>query len=80
MSPTRVATTGRSSHIAFNNPDFVRFAESFGAAGLRMERCEDVTPVLKRVLEMSGPVLVDVPIDYRDNLALCEAVRPSHNI
>jgi acetolactate synthase-1/2/3 large subunit len=38
---------GRPSHIAFKNPDFVKYAESFGAKGYRVERAEDLVPTLK---------------------------------
>ena len=35
---------GRPSHIAFNNPDFVKYAESFGAKGYRVERTAELVP------------------------------------
>ena len=38
---------GRPSHIAFKNPDFVKYAESFGAKGYRVERAEDLLPTLE---------------------------------
>ena len=41
---------GRTSHIAFNNPDFVKYAESFGAKGYRVEKTADLVPILKRAL------------------------------
>ena len=41
---------GRPSHITFKNPDFVKYAESFGAKGYRVERAEDLIPTLKRAL------------------------------
>lgn len=63
---------GRESGVRFNSPDIVRFAESFGATGFRIERAEDIGPTLRRALDTPGPVLIDVPIDYSENLALCE--------
>jgi acetolactate synthase-1/2/3 large subunit len=33
---------GRPSNITFKNPDFVKYAESFGAKGYRVERAEDL--------------------------------------
>lgn len=67
---------GRESGVRFNSPDIVRFAESFGALGLSIQTPDDIRPVMKRALETPGPVLVDVPIDYSDNDALCRAVDP----
>ena len=37
----QMRTFGRPSHIAFQNPDFVKYAESFGATGCRVERATD---------------------------------------
>lgn len=67
---------GRESGVRFDSPDIVRFAESFGATGLRIDHADAIRPVLKQALEAEGPVLVDVPIDYRDNDALCADMHP----
>lgn len=66
---------GRSFGVALGNPDIVRFAESFGAKGLRINSPKETASVLKKAFSLDGPVVVDVPIDYRDNKALCEALR-----
>jgi len=71
-----VAKYGRASGVDFGPVDVVRFAEAFGAKGLRIERPDEIAPTLKRALEMSGPVLIGVPVDYRDNLRLAEIVHP----
>ncbi|MDH5297622.1 MAG: acetolactate synthase large subunit, partial [Desulfobulbaceae bacterium] len=63
-------TFGRPSHVHFGNPDFVRYAESFGAKGYRVERAEDLLPVLKRALADDTVVVIDCPVDYRENLRL----------
>jgi acetolactate synthase-1/2/3 large subunit len=52
----------------------VKFAESFGATGLRINSPDDITPVLSRALNLTGPVIVDIPIDYSSNQSLCAAV------
>ncbi len=67
---------GRDSAVHFGSPDLVGFAESFGAKGMRINAPEEIAPVLKRALDEPGPVIVDVPIDYRDNDALCRAMDP----
>ncbi|MEO8165763.1 MAG: acetolactate synthase large subunit, partial [Betaproteobacteria bacterium] len=55
---------GRPSHIAFKNPDFVTYAESFGAKGYRVERAEDLAPTLRRAFADDTVVLIDCPVDY----------------
>jgi acetolactate synthase-1/2/3 large subunit len=58
--------------VQFGNPDLVAYAESFGIAGFRPETAADLLPTLRRALDVDGPSLVDVPIDYRENLRLTE--------
>ncbi len=65
---------GRSFGVEFGKVDIVKFAEAFGATGLRIDKADEITPVLSKALDLTGPVLVDVPIDYRDNQTLCEAM------
>jgi len=61
---------GRPSHIAFKNPDFVKYAESFGAKGYRVERAEDLVPTLKRAIADDTVVIIDCPVDYAQNMLL----------
>ncbi len=63
---------GKPFGVEFGNPDFVAFAQSFGIAGFRPESAADLVPTLRRALEVDGPALVEVPIDYRENLRLTE--------
>jgi acetolactate synthase-1/2/3 large subunit len=63
---------GRPFGVDFGNPDFVAYAESFGIAGFRPSTAADLLPTLRRALEVDGPALVEVPIDYRENLRLTE--------
>jgi acetolactate synthase-1/2/3 large subunit len=58
--------------VAFSNPDFVAYAQSFGLAAYRPSSAAELYPTLKRALEHDGPSLVEVPIDYRENLRLTE--------
>ena len=58
--------------VDFTNPDFVAYAASFGLAAFRPSSSEDLFPVLMRALEHDGPSLVEVPIDYRENVRLTE--------
>lgn len=61
---------GRSSNVRFTNPDFVKYAESFGAKGYRIERAEDLLPVLRRALADNTVSIIDCPVDYSENLNL----------
>jgi acetolactate synthase I/II/III large subunit len=63
---------GRPFAVDFGNPDFVAYAASFGIAGFRVDRAGDLLPTLRRALDVPGPALVEVPIDYRENLRLTE--------
>jgi acetolactate synthase-1/2/3 large subunit len=48
-------------------PDFVKLAEAFGAVGLRAEKPDDVDRVIKEMLAVDRPVLVDVAVDQFEN-------------
>ncbi|MEO1401047.1 MAG: acetolactate synthase large subunit [Cyanobacteria bacterium J06635_1] len=63
---------GESGFIKFNNPDFVKFAESMGLKGYRVESTEDFVPILKEALEQDVPVVIDCPVDYRENLGFSQ--------
>jgi acetolactate synthase I/II/III large subunit len=63
---------GRPFGVEFGNPDFVAYAESFGIAGFRPSTAAELYPTLARALEVDGPSLVEVPIDYAENLRLTE--------
>lgn len=53
--------------LEFHNPDFVRYAESYGVSGHRIERTEDLVAVLNTAFDAGGVHLVDVPVDYSQN-------------
>jgi acetolactate synthase I/II/III large subunit len=63
---------GRPFGVEFGNPDFVAYAESFGIAGFRPSSAEDLAATYRRALDVEGPALVEIPIDYRENLRLTE--------
>ncbi|EDZ96285.1 MULTISPECIES: acetolactate synthase large subunit [Limnospira] len=58
---------GSSSFIKFGNPDFVKFAESMGLKGYRVQAATDLVPILKEALASEVPVVIDCPVDYREN-------------
>jgi acetolactate synthase-1/2/3 large subunit len=63
---------GRESNISFNNPDFVKYAESFGAKGYRVESADELLPTLEKAFADNTVVIVDVPVDYSENMKLTE--------
>ena len=67
---------GRRSGVDFGPIDTVRFAESMGACGFAVRRPEEFAPTLRKAMELPGPVLIDVPVDYSHNKALGEQVLP----
>lgn len=48
--------------------DYVKFAESFGAKGMKIEKEEDIMPVLKEALSTPSPVVVDCRISNDENV------------
>jgi len=62
----RVQCGGRILGTCHGNPDFAALARSFGAAGFRLERVEDIGEVLGEALAAPGPAVVDVIIDPDD--------------
>jgi acetolactate synthase I/II/III large subunit len=69
-----VAKFGRTSGVDFGPVDVVRFAEAFGAKGLKIETPDQIASTIKQALTMQGPVIVGVPVDYRDNHQFMEIV------
>ena len=63
---------GRTSHVKFTNPDFVQYAHSFGAYGVKIEHTEQLIVELKAALDRNTVTIIDCPVDYRENLKLTE--------
>jgi acetolactate synthase-1/2/3 large subunit len=53
--------------LTYGNPDFVKYAESYGAQGHRVTSADGLGPLLKKCLDTPGVHLVDCPVDYVDN-------------
>jgi acetolactate synthase I/II/III large subunit len=54
--------------LTFGNPDFVRYAESYGARGTRITATDDLAPTLDAAFRSGGVHLVVTPIDYSENI------------
>ncbi len=54
--------------LSFGNPDFVRYAESYGAGGRRVDSADGLAPALEAAFTAGGVQLVVVPVDYSENI------------
>jgi acetolactate synthase-1/2/3 large subunit len=63
---------GRHSSVDFHTPDFVKYAESFGAKGYRIDRTDDLLPTLKSTLEDDAVSVITCPVDYSQNMELTD--------
>ena len=70
------AKYGQDAGVQFGPVDFVKYAESFGAKGLRVDENNSLDSVLDKAFAAKGPVLVDIPVDYSENIELKEAILP----
>jgi acetolactate synthase-1/2/3 large subunit len=53
--------------LEYGNPDFVRYAESYGARGMRVHPGDSLSELLRRAFAMKTTVLIECPIDYSKN-------------
>jgi len=63
---------GRPSNIDFNNPDFIKYAESFGAKAYCVESAKDLIPTIRQAITDNTVVIIDCPVDYSENMKLTE--------
>lgn len=60
----------RKTVVEFGKIDFVKFAESFGAYGFRVNDPKELLPILQKAIHLNGPVIIEVPINYSENAEL----------
>ncbi|WP_129791381.1 acetolactate synthase large subunit [Sphingosinicella sp. CPCC 101087] len=53
--------------LTYGNPDFVKYAEAYGASGYRVDSAEGLPGLLERCLDTPGVHLIDCPVDYSEN-------------
>ena len=63
---------GKNCFVDFTNPDFVKYAESMHAKGYRVEKAEDLIPILEDAFKQTVPCIIDCPVDYSENTKLSE--------
>ncbi len=56
--------------MTFGNPDFVRYAESYGAKGSLVTSSDGLLTTLDAAFRGGGVHLVEVPVDYADNITV----------
>jgi acetolactate synthase-1/2/3 large subunit len=56
------------SGLTFGNPDFVKYAESYGAKGWRVGAAGELATLLEGAFAAGGVHLVAVPVDYSENM------------
>ena len=54
--------------LSFGNPDFVKYAESYGAGGRRVDSADGLAPALEAAFKEGGVQLVVAPVDYSENI------------
>ncbi len=65
---------GHKTDTAFGNPDFVAYAESFGARGYRIEAPDELLPTLRQAFAEDTVSVISCPVDYSANLQLTNAL------
>ncbi len=61
---------GRQAAVSFNNPDFVKLAESFGARGYEIQGAGELLPTLRKALDDDAVSIIACPVDYTENARL----------
>ncbi|QDT01617.1 acetolactate synthase large subunit [Adhaeretor mobilis] len=56
--------------LDFDNPDFVKYAESYGATGHRIESADAFIPTVEKAQAAGGVHVLDVPVDYSENVKI----------
>jgi acetolactate synthase-1/2/3 large subunit len=63
---------GHHSSVDFHNPNFVKYAESFGAKGYRISDADELLPTLKSALEDDAISVIACPVNYSENMELTD--------
>jgi len=73
ISLKQIYEFGRSAFTKFNNPNFVKLAESFGAIGYNVRSAQEFSKVLEKAkLSKSSPVIISIDVDYSRNRLLLD--------
>jgi acetolactate synthase-1/2/3 large subunit len=73
ISLKQIYEFGRSAFTKFNNPNFVKLAESFGAIGYNVRSTEEFSKVLEKAkVSKLSPVIISIDVDYSRNRLLLD--------
>ncbi|WP_414042037.1 acetolactate synthase AlsS [Macrococcus sp. EM39E] len=72
----QVQKYGKGAAVDLGPVDFVKYAESMGAKGFKVNHSSELESVLKQALAEDGPVIVDIPVDYSNNAQLMADLLP----
>jgi acetolactate synthase-1/2/3 large subunit len=53
--------------LTFGNPDFVQYAQAYGAKGWQVKATEELATILEQAFDAGGVHVVSVPVDYAEN-------------
>jgi acetolactate synthase I/II/III large subunit len=67
---------GRTSGCDFGPIDTVKYAQAFGAKGFAVKSPDEFAPILRKAMDIAGPVLIDIPVDYSHNVELGKQMHP----
>ncbi|CAH1850728.1 acetolactate synthase AlsS [Convivina intestini] len=65
-----IAKYGKDSGVDFNNINYAKIADGYGATGIRVNSLMEFKDALDRAFEIDGPVVIDIPVDYSNNIKL----------
>lgn len=63
---------GRHLDVDFNNPDFIQYAQSFGAKGYEITAASELLPTLEKALADDTVSIIACPVDYAENMKLTD--------
>lgn len=70
----------RVSGVNFGTVDFKVYAEAFGATGFAISSAAELEPTLRKAMDINGPVVIAIPVDYSDNRMLMDKLHLSQII
>ncbi|GBO47817.1 acetolactate synthase AlsS [Pectobacterium versatile] len=62
----------RPAGVSFGPIDFKAYAEAFGAKGFAVESADELVSKLRQAMDVDGPAVIAIPVDYSDNHWLME--------
>ncbi len=71
ISLKQISEFGRSAFTKFNNPDFAKLAQSFGAIGYNVKSTSEFPKILEKAKESTSiPVIISIDVNYSRNRIL----------